>query len=70
MRNLLAMTWVSEISRMSVLALAYPEHLSPTCGAHTLGRRLAILHGYCLGILHFLFGTAFNTVSLHWSPPS
>ena len=45
------------------------EHLGPTCGAHTLSRRLTILHGYRLSILHLPLGTAFHTVCLHCLPP-
>ena len=50
---------------ISALTLSYSEHLSPTYGAHTLGCRLTILHGYTLGILHVPFGTALHTVCLH-----
>jgi len=53
------------------LALSYPEHLCAACGAHTLSRRSAILHGYALGVFHFLLGTAFDAVRLHlFKPPS
>ncbi len=47
------------------LALTDPEHLSATRGANALCRWLAILHGYSLGILHLLFGTALYAVCLH-----
>jgi len=50
---------------MSVLALAYSEHLSPAYRAHTLSRRLPILHGYAPGVPHFPLGPAFYTVCLH-----
>ena len=39
--------------------------LSSTCGTYPLSRRLAILHGYALRILHFSFCTAFHTICLH-----
>jgi len=50
---------------VSALTLAYPEHLGAAYRAHTLSRRLAILHGYGLSILHLPFGSAFHTVCLH-----
>jgi len=50
---------------ISALTFADSEHLSPTRGAHTLCGWPTILHGYALGILHFLFGAAFHTVRLH-----
>jgi hypothetical protein len=37
-----------------------------TCGACPLGGRLAVFHGYALGIFHFPLCTAFHTVSLHF----
>ena len=48
----------------TVSALPYPEHLSSTCGADALSCRLPILHGYSLGILHFLLGSAFHAIGL------
>ena len=59
----------SEFPNGCRLSLAYPEHLRPTYGTHTLGCRLAILHGYALGILHFPFSTTFHTICLHSLPP-
>jgi len=56
---------VIPISKVSELALSDSEHLSAACGAYTLSCRFAILHSYGLGVLHFPFGTAFHTVSLH-----
>ena len=53
------------ISRILALALPYPEHLSPTHGAHTLSRRSTVLHGYGFSIFHFPLGTALNAVCLH-----
>jgi hypothetical protein len=47
------------------LTLPDPEHLSATCRAHTPSCRSTILHRYSLGIFHFLFSSAFNTVRLH-----
>ena len=47
------------------LTLPYSEHLGATSRAHTLGRRLTVLHGYGLGILHFSLRPALHTVSLH-----
>ena len=54
------------ILAISALALPYPKHLGPTYGAHTLSRRLPVLHNYGLSIFHFPFGTAFHTIRLHW----
>jgi len=51
---------------ISALTLPYPEHLSATRRAYTLSRWPTILHDHGFGILHFLFGTAFHTVCLHW----
>ena len=42
--------------------LSDSKHLGPTCGTYPLSRRLAILHGYALRILHFLFSTALNAI--------
>jgi hypothetical protein len=49
-----------------MLGLADSEHLGAAGGANPLGGRAAILHGYLFGILHFSFGSAFNTIGLHW----
>ncbi len=49
-----------------LLFLLYPEHLSATGGTDALGRRLAVLHDYALGILHLPLGTALHTICLHW----
>jgi hypothetical protein len=58
------------MTRIPALALPDFEHLGATNRAHTLGRRLAILHGNGLGILHFFLGAALHTVSLHFTSPS
>ena len=58
-----------ERKRPVILALPYLEHLSPTCGTHTLSRWPPILESYGSGIFHFPFGTAFHTVSLHLITP-
>ena len=50
-----------------VSGFADAEHLGATVGAHTLGGRLAILHGNGPGVLHFPIGAAFNTLGLHQS---
>ncbi len=50
---------------MPALALPYPEHLGLAYWAYTLSCRLTILHGYALGVLHFPFSTAFDTIGLH-----
>ena len=54
-----------------VASLALPdlEHLGAAGRAHTLGRRLAILHGNGFGILHFFLGVALHTVSFHFISP-
>ena len=49
----------------SALTLADSEHFRATRGTDALGRRLTVLHGYRLGILHLLFGPAFHAVRLH-----
>ena len=49
----------------SGLCLPNSEHLCATCGTCSLSSRLPVLHGYGLGVLHFLLGTAFYTVCLH-----
>ena len=54
-------------NQLLALIFSDSEHLSPTCGTYPLSCRPTILHGYCLGILHFPFGTAFHTICLHWS---
>jgi len=48
------------------LALTDPEHFCATGRAYALSCRLTIFHSNSLSILHLLFGTAFNTVGLHW----
>jgi hypothetical protein len=57
------------IAMVASLTLPYFEHLGAAGRAHTLGRRLAILHGNGLGILHFFLGAALHTVSLHFTSP-
>jgi len=47
------------------LCLTDSEHLGSAYRAHALSRRLAILHGYGFGVLHFLLGAAFDAVRLH-----
>ena len=47
------------------LALANSEHLGSASWADTLGSWLAILHGDGFGVLHFLFASTFDTISLH-----
>ena len=54
---------------ISALAFAYPEHLSPTYGTHTLGCWLTVFHGDALGVFHFSFSATFNTIRLHFSTP-
>ena len=58
------LVWNFDIGSIS-LALAYSEHLCPAYGTDTLGCRLTILHGYWLGVFHFPFGAAFDTIGLH-----
>ena len=58
---------IIQITAIPALTLPYPEHLSPTYRADTLGSRLPILHGYCLSVFHFPLGTTFHTICLHWS---
>jgi len=48
-----------------ISALTDSKHFSPAYGTDALSRRLSILHGYSLGILHFSLGPAFHTVRLH-----
>jgi len=57
------------VYRVASLALADLEHLGAAGRAHTRGRRPAILHGNRFGILHFFFGAALHTVSLHFTSP-
>jgi hypothetical protein len=47
------------------LALSDSEHLGTTARADAPRCRLAIFHCYSLNVLHFLFGAAFNAISLH-----
>jgi hypothetical protein len=47
------------------LALADSKHLRATRRADALGGRLAVFHGDNLGVLHFLLGATFHTISLH-----
>ena len=47
------------------LALTDPEHLRTAGGTDALGRRLPVLHGYSLGVLHLPLGTALHTISFH-----
>ncbi len=49
----------------SVLAFSDSEHFRATRRAYPLSCRLAVLHGYSFGILHFPLGSAFHTVRLH-----
>ena len=53
------------MTRITALALPYFEHLGAANRAHSLGRRLAVLHGDGLGALHFFLGAAFHTIRLH-----
>jgi hypothetical protein len=48
-----------------VLRLTNPEHLGTAYRAHTLSRRLTILHGYFLGVFHFPLGPTFHAIGLH-----
>jgi hypothetical protein len=57
-------------SAFSALALSNSKHLSPAHRACPLGRRLAVLHGYCLRILHLPLGSTLHTVCLHFCTPS
>jgi hypothetical protein len=41
------------------------EHLGLAYRANALGGRPPILHGNCLGVLHFLLGAALHTITLH-----
>jgi hypothetical protein len=49
----------------NILCLADPEHFGFTGRATTLISRFTILHGYGLGILHFLLCLTFHTISFH-----
>ena len=53
------------MTRIPALALPYFEHLGTASRAHSLSRRLAVLHSNGLGILHFFLGAAFHTIRLH-----
>lgn len=53
------------ISAVFVLAFSDAEHLSATYRAFPLGCRFTIFHGDTLGVLHFPFGAALNTIGLH-----
>ena len=55
----------SWLSIVLTSAFPYPEHLSPTYGAHTLSRRLSVSHDYGPGVFHFSLGTTLDTVGLH-----
>jgi hypothetical protein len=48
------------------LAFPYSKHFGPAYGACSLGRRLAVLHRYCLRILHLPLGSTLHTVCLHF----
>ena len=52
-------------SAQEKLLLADSEHLGAASRADALGSWLAILHSDGFGVLHFLLGAAFNTISLH-----
>ena len=54
---------------MPALALPYLEHLGTARRAYSLSSRLTILHGYSLGVLHLLLGTALHTIPLHSDSP-
>ena len=47
------------------LSLSNSEYFCTAGRADALGRRLAILHGYGLGILDFFLDTALHAVCLH-----
>ena len=49
--------------------LSYSEHLGAAGWAYALSCRLAILHGYALGVFHFSFGSAFHTIGFHVFTP-
>ena len=53
------------LDNFTLLTFSNSEHFGAARGTYSLSRRLAILHGYRLGILHFLLGAALNTVRLH-----
>ena len=57
------------ITRSTISAFAYSEHLRATLRADALSRRFAILHGDGLGVFHFPFGTTLHTICFHRSPP-
>ena len=52
-------------SNDSVLTLPYFEHFGATGRAYALSRRLTILHGYALGVLHLPFSATLHTICLH-----
>jgi hypothetical protein len=56
---MLVLNWYQDLTP------SYSEHLCATCWACSLGSWFSILHGYALGIFHFLLGAAFDTVRLH-----
>jgi hypothetical protein len=58
-----------KIPTVSLFAFADPEHFGAAGWAHTLGSGSAVFHRNFLGILHFFFGFAFHTISLHFVPP-
>lgn len=47
------------------LAFADSEHLGAAHWAFALGRRLAVFHGYGLGVLYLSFSAALYAISLH-----
>ena len=53
------------INQLEQLAFSDPEHFSPTDGTSPLRSRLAILHGYALGVFHFSLGTTLHAICLH-----
>ena len=56
--------WVNPLG-IWILRFTNSENLSPANWTCSLSGWPPILHGYCLSILHFPFGTAFHTISLH-----
>jgi hypothetical protein len=51
------------------LAFTDSKHLGATNRACALSRRLTILHGNALGVLHFTLGSTFHTIGLHGFSP-
>jgi hypothetical protein len=51
------------------LGFADSEHLGATGRTNALGSRLAVLHGYSLGIFHLFLGPAFYTIGFHTLSP-